>query len=100
MRDWVCGNGEIEAYVMRAKIARYAGSLYYYASLQAAKTVMSGKKMRVWGRAEATIMTTHPVRSNMKILVVDDDPDLRDLLREYLSRHGFSVATLAEPFTL
>ncbi|AKJ70278.1 two-component system response regulator OmpR [Pandoraea thiooxydans] len=30
----------------------------------------------------------------MKILVVDDDPDLRDLLREYLTRHGFAVAVM------
>lgn len=39
-------------------------------------------------------MTTQPVRANMKILVVDDDPELRDLLREYLARHNFSVAVM------
>ncbi|MCZ3141045.1 response regulator, partial [Acinetobacter baumannii] len=39
----------------------------------------------------------HPaMRSNQptQILVVDDDPDLRDLLREYLTQQGFAVSVL------
>ncbi|TWG86301.1 winged helix family two component transcriptional regulator [Cupriavidus gilardii J11] len=36
------------------------------------------------------------MRSNQptQILVVDDDPDLRDLLREYLTQQGFAVSVL------
>ncbi len=33
---------------------------------------------------------------NKKILVVDDDPGLRDLLQEYLSSQGYEVATVAD----
>ena len=29
---------------------------------------------------------------NIHVLVVDDDPDIRDLLDDYLSEHGYSVA--------
>ena len=32
--------------------------------------------------------------SGTKILVVDDDVELRDLLREYLSQQGFAVSVL------
>lgn len=34
--------------------------------------------------------------SNKKILVVDDDPGLRDLLQEYLSSQGYQVGTVAD----
>ncbi len=33
---------------------------------------------------------------NKKILVVDDDPGLRDLLQEYLSSQGYEVSTVAD----
>lgn len=33
---------------------------------------------------------------NKKLLVVDDDPGLRELLHEYLSAQGFAVATVAD----
>ena len=37
-----------------------------------------------------------PMRTNQptQILVVDDDPELRDLLREYLTSQGFAVSVL------
>ena len=79
---------------MGANFVYHRRWLYYYATLRVTNAVMSGNNTRVKPRGEATIMTTLPVRTNMKILVVDDDPDLRDLLREYLSRHGFSVAVM------
>jgi DNA-binding response OmpR family regulator len=31
-----------------------------------------------------------------KILVVDDEPELRELLKEYLSERGFSIKTAAD----
>ena len=30
------------------------------------------------------------------LLVVDDDPDIRDLLADYLRQHGFRVETAAD----
>lgn len=39
-------------------------------------------------------MMSKNTHTPMKILVVDDDPDLRDLLREYLTRHGFAVSVM------
>lgn len=33
---------------------------------------------------------------NKKLLVVDDDPGLRELLQEYLTSQGFAVATVAD----
>ncbi len=33
---------------------------------------------------------------NQKLLVVDDDPGLRELLREYLSSQGYQVCTVAD----
>ena len=42
----------------------------------------------------AGVPVYHPaMRPNQptQILVVDDDPDLRDLLREYLTQQGFEV---------
>ncbi len=37
-----------------------------------------------------------PMRTNQptQILVVDDDPELRDLLREYLTQQGFAVSVM------
>lgn len=35
-------------------------------------------------------------QSNAKILVVDDDPRLRELLRRYLSEHGFNVQAVED----
>ena len=34
--------------------------------------------------------------SGTKILVVDDDVELRDLLREYLTQQGFAVSVLPD----
>ena len=36
-------------------------------------------------------MNTQNTTPTRKILVVDDDPRLRDLLRRYLSEQGFNV---------
>lgn len=44
----------------------------------------------------ADMTTTTPHR----ILVVDDDPDLRELLRSYLSANGFTVDTAGNGFTM
>ncbi len=37
---------------------------------------------------------------NKKILVVDDDPGLRELLQEYLSSQGYGVHTVADGFSM
>jgi len=37
---------------------------------------------------------------NKKILVVDDDPGLRELLQEYLSSQGYQVSTVADGLAL
>ena len=34
--------------------------------------------------------------SSGRVLIVDDDPELRDLLKTYLERQGFQVATVAD----
>ena len=31
--------------------------------------------------------------SRTKLLLVDDDPELRELIADYLARHGYAVAT-------
>ena len=54
------------------------------------------------GVADATAMPTaattvehvRPARTN-RVLVIDDDPTVRDLMRRYLSREGFDVVTAA-----
>ena len=38
-------------------------------------------------------MSTNPNGENSRILVVDDDSDVRFMLKRYLSRHGFDVET-------
>src|SRR3954470_10437229 len=44
--------------------------------------------------ATTTSVTAKP--TPLKILVIDDDPRLRDLLSRYLEEQGFQVATLAD----
>ena len=34
--------------------------------------------------------------SDAHILVIDDEAEVRDLLREYLTRHGFAVSAAAD----
>jgi len=41
-------------------------------------------------------MNTPAPASSRKILIVDDDPRLRDLLRRYLSEQGFSVSVVED----
>ena len=41
-------------------------------------------------------MTTNPERKGIKVLVVEDEKPLRDLIREELSRSGYKVETAAD----
>lgn len=41
-------------------------------------------------------MTAAADRAGESILVVDDDPDIRDLVAEFLTRHGYTVDTAAD----
>jgi adenylate cyclase len=38
----------------------------------------------------------NPVRRTNRVLVIDDDPTVRDMMRRYLSREGFDVVTAAD----
>jgi adenylate cyclase len=44
--------------------------------------------------AAMTVAQVRPARTN-RVLVIDDDPTVRDLMRRYLSREGFDVVTAA-----
>jgi CheY-like chemotaxis protein len=44
--------------------------------------------------AATTVEHVRPARTN-RVLVIDDDPTVRDLMRRYLSREGFDVVTAA-----
>jgi adenylate cyclase len=44
--------------------------------------------------AAMTVEQVRPARTN-RVLVIDDDPTVRDLMRRYLSREGFDVVTAA-----
>jgi PleD family two-component response regulator len=56
------------------------------------------KPCEIPARPTATTVTFLPMNTlntqcTRKILVVDDDPRLRDLLRRYLTEQGFNVLT-------
>jgi adenylate cyclase len=52
----------------------------------------SGGDARVVPTAATTVEHVRPARTN-RVLVIDDDPTVRDLMRRYLSREGFDVVT-------
>ena len=65
--------------------------------ITSASPVISGNKAASPIRQESGQPDYHvPMRTNQptQILVVDDDPELRDLLREYLTQQGFAVSVL------
>lgn len=46
---------------------------------------------------EATPVSCFPVGANLRILLVDDDPDFGDMLLTALERHGFEVSPCSDP---
>ena len=40
--------------------------------------------------------SNYPTAPSPRIVVVDDDPDIRELVSEFLGRHGFEVDTAAD----
>ena len=40
-----------------------------------------------------------PLAEQLTVLVIDDEPPLRDLVRDYLAREGFRVVTAADGLT-
>ena len=45
---------------------------------------------------EDTLQMSPPAEAAERILVVDDDPGIRDLVAEFLERHGYIVGTAAD----
>ena len=43
--------------------------------------------------SEMAAVTSEPIE---KVLVVDDDPGIRDVVAEFLQRHGYHVETAAD----
>ncbi|MGD8641121.1 MAG: response regulator, partial [Gammaproteobacteria bacterium] len=41
-------------------------------------------------------LNAEQLEENINVLVVDDDPDVRELLQDYLSEHGYNVQQAAD----
>jgi two-component system phosphate regulon response regulator OmpR len=48
------------------------------------------------GRTAMRLPEASPAGTALRVLVVDDEPELRELLHEYLGRHGLDVRTAAD----